>query len=139
MESESPSRRFLRPRKRRRTTPAYASGGNILARWQHTTGEGSDIQLQAYFDRTNRQDLELGETRDTFDVDFVQHALIHSDQELTWGLGARVSPSNFIQTSAGVNFLPNKQIDSIYSGFVQYELPDRARQGLTDGWNQAGA
>jgi iron complex outermembrane receptor protein len=101
----------------------YVSGGNLLTRWQHTTGEASDIQIQAYFDRTNREDLELGETRDTFDIDFVQHVRIHSDQELTWGLGARVSPSNFIQTSQGVNFLPNKQTDSIYSGFVQYELP----------------
>ena len=101
----------------------YVSGGNLLARWQHTTSEGSDVQIQAYFDRTNRQDLELGETRDTFDVDFVQHVRIHGDQELTWGLGARVSPSNFIQVSPGVNFLPNKQVDSIYSGFVQYELP----------------
>jgi iron complex outermembrane recepter protein len=106
------------------------SGGNLLARWQHTTGEGSDIQIQTYFDRTNRQDFELGETRDTFDVDFVQHVRIHSDQELTWGLGARVSPSNFIQTSQGVNFLPAKQVDSIYSGFVQYELPI-ARDKLT--------
>jgi iron complex outermembrane recepter protein len=102
---------------------SYLSGGNLLARWQHTKGEGSDVQIQAYFDRTNRQDLELGETRDTFDVDFVQHARIHEDQELTWGLGARVSPSDFIQTSQGVNFLPNKQVDTIYSGFVQYELP----------------
>jgi iron complex outermembrane recepter protein len=101
----------------------YVSGGNLLARWQHTTGEGSDIQIQTYFDRTNRQDFELGETRDTFDVDFIQHLRIHTDQELTWGLGARVSPSNFIQTSQGVNFLPAKQTDSIYSGFVQYELP----------------
>jgi iron complex outermembrane recepter protein len=101
----------------------YVSGGDLLARWQHTTGEGSDIQIQAYFDRTNRQNFELGETRDTFDVDFVQHARIDGDQELTWGLGARVSPSNFIQTSQGVNFLPAKQTDSIYSGFVQYELP----------------
>jgi iron complex outermembrane recepter protein len=101
----------------------YLSGGDLLARWQHATGEGSDVQIQAYFDRTNRQDLELGETRDTFDVDFIQHARIHGDQELTWGLGARVSPSNFIQTSPGVNFLPNKQTDSIYSGFAQYELP----------------
>jgi len=101
----------------------YVSGGNLLARWQHTTGEGSDIQIQGYFDRTNRQDLELGETRDTFDIDFTQHVRVHGDQELTWGLGARVSPSNFIQTSPGVNFLPNKQVDSIYSGFVQYELP----------------
>jgi iron complex outermembrane recepter protein len=101
----------------------YVSGGNLLARWQHTSSEGSDFQVQAYFDRTNRQDLELGETRDTFDVDFVQHLRIHSDQQLTWGMGARVSPSNFIQTSQGVDFLPHKQVDSIYSGFVQYEFP----------------
>jgi iron complex outermembrane receptor protein len=102
---------------------AYASGGNLLARWQHATGEGSDIQIQAYFDRTNRQDFVLGETRNTFDIDLVQHVRVHHDQELTWGVGARVSPSNFIQTAANVNFLPNKQTDSIYSGFVQYELP----------------
>jgi iron complex outermembrane recepter protein len=102
---------------------AYVSGGNLLARWQHTTGERSDIQIQGYFDRTNRQDFELGETRDTFDIDFVQHIRTHDQQRLTWGLGARVSPDNFIPTSAGVNFLPNKQTDTIYSGFVQYELP----------------
>jgi len=101
----------------------YLSGGDLLARWQHTSGEGSDIQIQTYFDRTNRQDFELGETRDTFDVDFVQHQRVHGDQELTWGLGARVSPSHFIQSSEGVNFLPASQLDSIYSGFVQYELP----------------
>jgi iron complex outermembrane receptor protein len=102
---------------------ASASGGNLLARWQHTMGEGSDIQIQAYFDRTNRVDIEGGERRDTFDVDYVQHARIFGDQDLTWGLGARVSPSNFIQTTPGINFLPNKQTDSIYSGFLQYELP----------------
>ncbi|MGB6722518.1 MAG: TonB-dependent receptor [Terracidiphilus sp.] len=102
---------------------ASLSGGNLLARWQHKMGEGSDIQIQTYFDRTNRQDVELGETRDTFDVDYIQHQRTHGEQELTWGLGARVSPSNFIQTSPGVNFLPAKQTDSIYSGFVQYELP----------------
>jgi iron complex outermembrane receptor protein len=100
-----------------------ASGGNLLAQWQHTTGEGSDIQIKAYFDRTNRADIQGGETRDTFDIDYVQHARIYGAQNLTWGLGARVSPSNFLQTSPGVNFLPNQQTDSIYSGFVQYELP----------------
>jgi iron complex outermembrane receptor protein len=114
---------FTPPAELQANETGYVSGGDLLARWQHTTGDGSNIQIQAYFDRTNRQDLELGETRDTFDVDFVQHVRIHGNQELTWGLGARVSPSNFIQTSQGVNFLPNKQTDSIYSGFVQYELP----------------
>jgi iron complex outermembrane recepter protein len=113
---------------------ASVSGGNLLARWQHTMGEGSDIQVQAYFDRTNRQGVELGETRDTFDVDYVQHARIRAGQELTWGLGARVSPSNFIQSSPGVNLLPNKQTDNIFSGFAQYELPIvRDRLWLTAG------
>jgi iron complex outermembrane receptor protein len=102
---------------------ASATGGNLLARWQHTTGEGSDIQIQAYFDRTNRADIEGGETRDTFDIDYVQHARILGDQDLTWGLGARVSPSNFLQTTPGINFQPNKQTDTVYSGFLQYELP----------------
>jgi iron complex outermembrane receptor protein len=101
----------------------FVSGGNLLVRWQRTSGQGSDIQVQGYFDRTNRQNFELGETRDTFDVDFVQHLRVESVQELTWGLGARVSPSNFIQTVAGIDFQPHPQTDSIYSGFVQYELP----------------
>jgi iron complex outermembrane receptor protein len=114
---------FSPPTETQQDAKASVSGGNLLARWQHTTGEGSDIQIQAYFDRTNRQEIELGETRDTFDIDFIQHARVRGDQELTWGLGARVSPSNFVQSSAGVNFLPNKQTDSIYSGFVQYEVP----------------
>jgi iron complex outermembrane receptor protein len=107
------------------TTPddtAYFSGGNLLARWQHTT-EGSDIQIQGYFDRTNGKDLEIGEIRDTFDVDFVQHVHIHGDQQLTWSLGARISPNNVIQETPTVSFAPQKQVDSIYSGFVEYELP----------------
>jgi iron complex outermembrane receptor protein len=113
---------------------ADVSGGNIVARWRHQTGEGSDIQFQTYFDRTNFQDLELGETRNTFDFDFVQHQRIRGNQELTWGLGARLSPSNFIQTSAGVDFLPHQQTDTIYSGFVQYEIPIvRDRVTLTAG------
>jgi iron complex outermembrane receptor protein len=101
---------------------AFVSGGNIVARWRRDRGQGSDIQVQGYFDRTNFQDLELGETRSTFDLDFVQHQAIRGGQKLTWGLGMRLSPSNFIQTS-GVNFLPNRQTDSIYSGFAQYDLP----------------
>jgi iron complex outermembrane receptor protein len=114
---------FSPPAETQPADTAYATGGNILARWQHTTGEGSDVQIKAYFDRTNQFDLEGGETRNTFDVDYIQHARVFENQDLTWGLGARVSPSNFIQTSPGVNFLPNKQTDSIYSGFLQYELP----------------
>ena len=99
------------------------SGGNLLTRWQHRIGEGSDIQLQAYFDRTNRGSIELGETRNTFDVDYMQRARPGYGQELAWGAGARVSPSHILQTSQSVLILPNKETDSIYSGFLQYEIP----------------
>jgi len=102
---------------------ANFSGGNMLMRWQHRIARGSDAQVQAYFDRTNRQDIELGETRSTFDVDYIEHQRTLDRQELTWGLGARLSPSNVIQTSPAVDFLPHRQTDSIYSSFVQYELP----------------
>ena len=114
---------FSPPAENQPDDTAFVSGGNIVARWRHEALDGSDLQIQAYFDRTNFQDLELGETRDTFDFDLVQHQRVHGNQELTWGLGARVSPSNFIQTSAGVSFLPHQQTDTIYSGFVQYEVP----------------
>jgi iron complex outermembrane receptor protein len=114
---------FSPPAEITRNAIASASGGNLLARWLHTTGEGSDIQIQAYFDRTNRVDIEGGETRDTFDVDFIQHAPIFGKLNLTWGLGARVSPSNFIETTPGITFLPNSQTDSVYSSFLQFEIP----------------
>jgi iron complex outermembrane receptor protein len=110
------------------------AGGNLVARWEHKMGEGSDVQIQTYFDRTNRDSIELGETRNTFDVDYIQHARTHQKQELTWGLGARLSPDNVIQSSPSVNVLPNKHTDTIYSSFVQYELPlDNDRFTITAG------
>jgi len=113
---------------------AEIAGGNVIARWQRTLSEGSDIQVQAYFDRTNRTDFELGETRNTFDFDYIEHARVAGDQNLTWGVGARLSPDRFIQTTRGVNFLPASQLDSIYSGFFQYDLPVvRGKLGLTAG------
>lgn len=102
---------------------SFVSGGNLLTRWKHEMKNGSDFQLQAYFDRTNRQDAQLGETRDTFDLDFIYHLVLPKHQDFIWGLGARLSPSNFIQTQATVTFTPNQQTDTVYSGFLQDEIP----------------
>jgi len=51
---------------------ALLSGGNVLARWKRTTGDGDDIQVQVYYDRTNRHEPDFGERRNTFDADYVQ-------------------------------------------------------------------
>jgi len=101
---------------------ADLTGGNLIGRWKRVLNEGSDFQLQAYFDRTNHFEPEFGETRDTFDVDFLDHLTLPGQQNFLWGLGARVSPSNVIQLVPSIDFLPQHQTDLIYSGFVQDEI-----------------
>ena len=102
---------------------ADLTGGNLLGRWKRVLNEGSDFQLQAYFDRTNHFEPEFGETRDTFDIDFLHHLTLPGQQNFLWGVGARVSPSNLVQTVPTIDFLPHHLTDHIYSGFVQDEIP----------------
>ncbi|MEO8727647.1 MAG: TonB-dependent receptor [Acidobacteriaceae bacterium] len=99
-----------------------ASGENLLGRWRRDTSEGSNLYLQAYWDRTYRLGSNFGETRDTFDVDFLHRLPSLARQQFTYGAGARISPSTFRQVIATDNFLPHQQTDSIYSGFLQDEI-----------------
>jgi len=95
------------------------SGGDAIFTWDHHYTGGSDIHLQGYFDRTNRQGTEFGETRSTVDLDFIDHLAALPRQDLIWGAGLRFSPSNFIQTQATVDFEPHQETDYIYSAFLQ--------------------
>ncbi len=107
------------------TVQAHAelTGGNLLGRWKHVLNERSDFQIQAYFDRTNHFEPEFGETRDTFDIDFLHHLTLPWQQSFLWGLGARVSPGNAVQFFPTIEFLPHHLTDQIYSGFLQDEIP----------------
>ena len=100
----------------------FVSGGNLTGHWRHNFAGGSDLQVQAYYDRTDRHALQYGETRDTFDVDVLYHRKLGQRQDILLGTGARVSPSHFTQTIPGLNFVDNHSTDSIYSGFVQDEI-----------------
>jgi iron complex outermembrane recepter protein len=105
-----------------------ASGGNVLARWHREFSRSSDIQVQGYYDRTYRLGPQLGESRNTFDVDFIHHLVLPYRNEIIWGAGARWSPSDLIQTVPTVNFAPHHESDNIYSTFVQDQiaiLPDK--------------
>jgi iron complex outermembrane receptor protein len=95
------------------------SGGDVVLRWDRTLSAKCDFYLQAYFDRTNRNSLQFNETRDTFDVDFVDHIGDLPRQDIVFGAGLRESPSNVIQTHPTVNFTPNQLTDYIYSLFFQ--------------------
>jgi iron complex outermembrane receptor protein len=99
------------------------TGGNVLGRWKSVLNEKSDFQVQAYVDRTNHFEPEFGETRDTFDVDFLHHLTLPGQENFLWGLGARVSPANAVQRVPTLDFLPHHLTDQVYSGFVQDEIP----------------
>ena len=110
------------------------SGGNVLGRWQRDLAGGSDVQLQAYYDRTNRIAPHYQETRDTFDIDFLHHIKVYQRQDVLWGLGIRLSPSNFTSFFPAFDITPHRQTDSIYSGFVQDEIQIvRGKLSLTIG------
>lgn len=95
------------------------SGGDVNVHWDHRYDNGSDLRVQAYVDRTNRQGPQFGETRNTFDVDAVDRASLPGKNDVIWGAGIRLEPSHFIQTQPTVDFLPHNQTDYIYSAFVQ--------------------
>src|SRR4029077_21055279 len=60
------------------------SGGNILGRWRHFLKDGSDLELQTYYDRTSRHEADYAETLDTFDIDFLHHKTLKKRNEFLW-------------------------------------------------------
>lgn len=98
------------------------SGGDLTAQWKRQFKNGSDIQVRAYFERSNILTPQLGELRDIFDVDFVNHLPLPYRQDLIWGLGADVSPRTIVQTEPTVNLVPNRATDQTYSAFAQDQI-----------------
>jgi len=102
---------------------AKLAGGNLLGRWRRDLATGSDVQVQAYYDRTNREDVSLAESRNTFDVDLLHHFKLPRGQDFIWGLGARFSVGNATQVVPTVVITPNQFTEKLYSAFIQDEIP----------------
>jgi len=98
------------------------SGGNLMAKWRHDLRKGSDIQVQAYYDRTYAIAPHYQETRNTFDLDFIHHLTLGEHHRFIWGLGARLSPSEFVQKVPTLDLIPHDIANNVYSGFVQDEI-----------------
>lgn len=101
---------------------ADLSGGNVVARWKRILGEGDDLQLRVYYDRTNRHEPNLGDLRNTFDVDFLDRFRLPARQQISWGLGARFSRGHELEVVSGLTFVPTQRTDELFSAFVQDEI-----------------
>ena len=97
------------------------SGGNILMRWERTFSELSDLTLQFYYDRTDRDAELLDLTRDTFDIDFQHRFPLMERHDLIWGLGYRYTEDDAPDTFF-VSMDPDNRDYRLFSGFVQDDI-----------------
>lgn len=116
------------------TVDAPVSGGNLLGRWTRTFSRNSEYIIQAYYDRTERQEFLLDETLDTVDIDYQQRYTLQNDIEFLWGLGYRFTrdDSQGRETIPGVYSYvldPSIREDNLYSGFLQARLPVGGEKG----------
>ena len=100
---------------------AGLSGGNILGRWNHVLGNGSDTTVQAYFDRYIRSGPSRFEVRNTVDFDFQQHRRLGFRQDLVWGAEYRRSADRIVGTIDDA-FVPADRTIQLFSAFVQDEI-----------------
>ncbi len=72
-------------------------GGNVVARWQRQAADGRGLRLQAYYDRTEREAVHFAETRHALDIDLMYHRPLGTRHQVSWGAGARRSPTRFTE------------------------------------------
>ena len=111
---------------RRNSDPTNLSGGNARAQWTRAFSDHSDLQLQAYFDRTSREvPSTFREELDTYDLTLNHRFAPAARHDVVWGLGYRLTDDD-VQGSAFLAFLPPRVTHRLYTGFVQDQVTLRA-------------
>ena len=96
-------------------------GGNVLARWSHAFSSSSDIAVQSYYDRSERNSAVFSEYREKFDVDFQHHLALGNRHDVVWGLGVRNSDDSTVG-SLGVSFNPANYNQTLLNIFAQDQI-----------------
>lgn len=108
------------------------SGGNLLTRWNGDLAQRGRLQVQAFFDNTER-DIPgtFTERLNIFDVEFLHSLRALGAHQLTWGGGYRYGDDH-VSNSAVLAFLPPDRILRWANLFAQDEfaLDDRLRLTL---------
>jgi iron complex outermembrane receptor protein len=101
---------------------ASSRGGNLLGRWTRTFSDSSDLQLQVYFDRGDREvPLQYKEERSTGDLDLQHRFQIGERNDIVWGGNYRISADQ-TGSRGTYSFDPPERTIELFSGFVQDEI-----------------
>jgi iron complex outermembrane recepter protein len=101
--------------------PLRATDGDLLARWNHTLANGSQMSLQMYDDFSHHLDLGFEDSQNTLDLDFQHRLALGSRNDIVWGLGARVIDSRYGQ-GYDITVVPHHRLDYLLSAFLQDEV-----------------
>jgi iron complex outermembrane receptor protein len=96
------------------------TGGNLLGRWTHSFGETNRLEVQAFFDRTDRdQNVGTQARTDTWDITVQQAVTPLAGHDIVWGAGYRHIDDELI-SPPGAPFLNPETMD-LYAAnlFVQ--------------------
>jgi len=104
------------------------TGSDVLIRWAHEIDKDSNWALQLYWDRLYHvfsRDISRW-TIDTYDLDFQDQFRLASRQKIVWGLGYRLTDTDFNESSRDngftLHFLPEHRAVNVFSGFLQDEI-----------------
>ena len=96
------------------------SGRNLLLRWNRSREGGSDLQVQAYYDRTRRETPGNGSfTLDTYDLDLQHSFSLGARNQIVWGGGYRNWDDRFVNTGNPFVLVPESERLSLTNIFAQ--------------------
>jgi iron complex outermembrane receptor protein len=109
-------------------------GGNVTAHWDHQFQGGSDLQVQAYYDRADRWDAGEGTgfRIDTYDLNAQHSFAVGQGQQIVWGLGLRTADVT-VNGTPSIAILPARQTLDLSDLFVQDTLSLGSQLKLTLG------
>lgn len=96
-------------------------GGNLLGRWTRRLGEGSSLQLQAYYDRKTRDYAVATDVLTTYDLQAQHNLAVGKSHQMVWGAEYRLWQSQFRSLSPFGFLDPNASL-SVGNLFAQDEI-----------------
>lgn len=99
----------------------YINGVDLVGRWNSKFSPTSDLSLQLYYDRIERDEVVILQERDTFDIDFQHRFELIENHNLLYGAEYRIY-SDDIDGTATASVTPTSRTLNLLTGFVQDEI-----------------
>jgi len=96
-------------------------GGHLLLRWQREFPDGSEMSVQAYYDRAVQGDFSLYELRSVYDMEFQYRLAVGERHDIVCGSGFRYS-EDCLTDSYWIGIEPERRCDRLYNVFLQDEM-----------------